>query len=70
MTMMAPEPEDPNARYGVCPRCGEKTLRLDRPVLNALSRTDNRTYVCSDCGTGEALESFAKASRLRGKEAW
>lgn len=25
---------------------------------NALSRRDNKTYICSDCGTMEALEDM------------
>ena len=60
MTVLDPERNDnPEATYGICPRCGENTLRTDRPVLNALSRTDNKTYVCNGCGTSEALEDFA-----------
>lgn len=37
-----------------CPRC--KVNILD-PIdaLNAVSRRDNETYICSDCGTDEAL---------------
>ena len=37
----------------VCPRCG-KTY-FERP---ALSRVDNETLICPDCGTREALESI------------
>lgn len=44
-----------NATFARCPRCNYLTLRTDRPALNALSRKDNETYVCSDCGTDEAL---------------
>jgi len=45
---------------GPCPRC-------DGPVPNAehqgvypgaLSRYDNETYICSDCGTVEAMFNF------------
>jgi transcription elongation factor Elf1 len=39
-----------------CPRCGSElnsTL-----VLNALSRVDNKTYICSPCGAAEALYNF------------
>ena len=36
-----------------CPRCGA-TCR-ERP---ALSREDNETLICPDCGTREALESL------------
>ncbi len=41
------------ARMSVCPKCG-KTY-FDRP---ALSRVDNETLICPDCGTREALESI------------
>lgn len=37
----------------VCPRCGQTYTR--RP---ALSRADNKTLLCPDCGTREALESI------------
>lgn len=36
----------------VCPRCGK--AYTEKP---ALSRKDNRTLICPDCGTREALES-------------
>lgn len=38
----------------VCPICGQK---IDYP---AISRSDNKTEICSDCGVREALEDFAK----------
>lgn len=41
------------ARKRICPKCG-KTYR-ERP---AVSRADNRTLICPDCGTREALESM------------
>ena len=34
-----------------CPRCGKEYK--ERP---ALSREDNKTYICPECGTKEALE--------------
>ncbi len=37
----------------ICPRCGKPYC--ERP---ALSRTDNKTLICPDCGTREALESI------------
>lgn len=37
----------------VCPRCGVEYT--DPP---ALSRIDNETFICPDCGTREALESI------------
>lgn len=46
---------------GPCPRCGggvpNDTRRGEYP--GALSRLDNRTYLCSDCGTAEAMFNFA-----------
>ena len=41
------------SRPAVCPRCG-KTY-YGRP---AVSREDNTTLICPDCGTREALESI------------
>ena len=40
-------------RIGVCPICGSSYS--GKP---ALSRKDNRTRICPDCGTREALESI------------
>lgn len=36
-----------------CQRCGQ--IYHAQP---ALSRSDNHTYICPDCGTREALESM------------
>lgn len=44
---------DTIARIRVCPRCGKAYS-----VPPALSRTDNETLICPDCGTREALESI------------
>lgn len=38
-----------------CPRCKENELHEDA-AMNALSRRDNKTYICSDCGVREAIE--------------
>lgn len=56
--------------FASCPRCGDDTLRVDRPALNALSRVDNQTYVCSTCGTSEALERFSNPGEPLTKEHW
>jgi DNA-directed RNA polymerase subunit RPC12/RpoP len=43
-----------------CPRCGggiPNNLERGR-YIGALSRYDNETYVCSACGTDEALRQF------------
>ena len=40
-------------RISVCPRCGQTYT-----APPALSRSDNRTLICPDCGTREALESI------------
>lgn len=37
----------------ICPRCGG--TYSDAP---ALSRADNKTFICPDCGTREALASM------------
>ena len=41
------------ATIRICPRCG-KTY-AEHP---ALSRTDNETLICPDCGTRQALQSI------------
>ena len=38
---------------GTCPRCG--MTYIGHP---ALSREDNKTMICPDCGTREALRSI------------
>ena len=38
---------------GICPKCGQPYK--GRP---ALSREDNKTLICPDCGVREALESI------------
>lgn len=40
-------------RLFVCPRCGRSYLEPP-----ALSRLDNETLICPDCGTREALDSI------------
>jgi len=48
----------------VCPRCGHFIPNDEQPGAypGALSRADNETEVCSDCGTHEALEQFFNAN--------
>ena len=38
---------------GICPKCG-----CSYPERPAISRVDNQTVICPDCGTREALESI------------
>ena len=37
----------------ICPVCGKKYSGYP-----AISRTDNKTLICSECGTKEALTAF------------
>ena len=39
---------------GICPKC----KREDVMKYPALSRRDNETEICSDCGTAEALSEM------------
>lgn len=41
------------AEIKICPRCGKAYHGS-----SALSRADNKTLICPDCGTREALESI------------
>jgi predicted RNA-binding Zn-ribbon protein involved in translation (DUF1610 family) len=44
----------------VCPTCGGWIPNNDTPgaYRGALSRRDNKTEICSDCGLKEALEDY------------
>lgn len=46
----------------VCPLCGQ--TYTDAP---ALSRTDNETLLCPDCGTRQALESIGVSAEEQEK---
>lgn len=63
-------PLDPAEHYGMCPRCGNNTLRTDRPSLNALSRADNQTRICNPCGTEEALGGLLRDENDMTKADW
>jgi hypothetical protein len=43
----------------ICPRCKERPLN-PIPALNALSRLDNHTYICPECGMEEALDALLR----------
>ena len=45
--------EDNVTRLAICPRCGKA---YHEPP--ALSREDNETLICPDCGTRQALQSI------------
>jgi hypothetical protein len=47
----------------ICPICGHYVPNDATPgeYPGALSRRDNKTEICSDCGTREAFEDFARA---------
>lgn len=44
-----------------CPRCGADLA--NEPGGGALSRVDNATYICSPCGTAEALYNLVSPMR-------
>ena len=45
--------EDARMDKRICPKCG-------CPIYGhpAISRTDNKTEICSECGTLEAIETY------------
>lgn len=43
-----------------CPRCGMHTLK-DPIEHNSISVEDEKTYICSNCGTNEIRMNFFKA---------
>jgi len=54
----------------LCPRClhnyftpyGQNYVESISPPFPALSRKDNKTYICSDCGVQEAIEDMFKGN--------
>lgn len=56
--------------YPVCPRCSGWIPNNIKPgeYPGATSRTDNKTEVCSDCGSREAIEQMM--GMLLGQESW
>jgi predicted RNA-binding Zn-ribbon protein involved in translation (DUF1610 family) len=51
--------ESRNLISKICPSCKINELNKDES-MNALSRKDNTTYICDDCGTAEGLEELYK----------
>lgn len=45
-----------------CASCKEEKLSVNE-IENALSRKDNKTYICNDCGTKEAMEDYEKSKK-------
>jgi hypothetical protein len=53
----------------LCPRC-KKVVLDPREAMNALSRRDNETYICSQCGTEEAMFDFLIHTTKEKEKAW
>lgn len=53
-----------------CPRCSHYIPNDENPgaYAGALSRTDNKTEVCSPCGTAEAMEDFLGSGAIPQEE--
>lgn len=49
-----------NIETWMCPKCHQETNGYP-----ALSRTDNKTEICSQCGTAEALEQAFKQGLIK-----
>lgn len=47
----------------ICPRCGREFERL-----LALSRKDNKTMICDQCGTEEAMDNYRQFKGLTPQE--
>lgn len=64
---MLSEQEMDEMSEDVCPRC-ESTLLHTQRAMDALSRRDNETYVCSACGEDEAVLDLLV--RVTPKDQW
>jgi predicted RNA-binding Zn-ribbon protein involved in translation (DUF1610 family) len=60
------EPEEADMK---CPRCQENMLAEEK-ALNALSRRDNKTYICSRCGEREAIFDYEIEKMKEIESAW
>ena len=63
----------------LCPRCktneytpygNAKKWNKSMPPFPALSRRDNETHICSDCGTREAMEDAGFEPKYIGEIYW
>ena len=52
------QPKNKKRQDSDCPRCKQNI----EEGMHALSRRDNKTKICSDCGTDEALSDWAERS--------
>jgi hypothetical protein len=59
--------EKPYMQSVLCPRCAVRLLPMGYP--GALSRVDNHTEICSECGQDEALLQWA-GHTLGGTDTW
>tara|TARA_Y100000310_G_C20567354_1_gene756198 strand:- start:721 stop:1086 length:366 start_codon:yes stop_codon:yes gene_type:complete len=50
--------DEPLTKNELCPRCKKYCINKTRGMYPAISRRDNKTEICSDCGTAEALFDF------------
>lgn len=48
----------------LCPKCNKEFVEK----YGAISRKDNKTIICPDCGTFEALEEWSNYLRKAGTE--
>ena len=53
----------------ICLRCKVNNLKAE-PIHNAISRRDNTTYICADCGILEALEDVGQLPKWSGPPYW
>jgi hypothetical protein len=53
----------------ICPRCLVTQLNKVQ-AMNALSRRDNKTYICSQCGGEEAVFDWQQNARKEAESAW
>jgi hypothetical protein len=60
--------------HKICPKCSGYIPSNENPGAypGAISRRDNKTEICSACGTAEALEDFfgAEAKALDREVKW
>lgn len=65
---MRPDRKGRKVKKPICPNCGGYIPNNETPgaYMGALSRRDNETEICSDCGTREAMEDYILSMKQSG----
>ncbi len=64
---MKKETKKQKQETAVCPRCKKKRMVV---VFPAISKRDEKTKICSECGVAEAIFDFTMQRKKDAERAW